>query len=144
MAWFNIGYAIAISKTKSFVPVVPALVIFVGGILGLVPSDHGGGRTSIVIVALGVILLHSHYHAATPNVVVAIAGRYLGMLSFPLYPIHAPAGRLLPQTAGLPSHWFFALAIIGTCAVGATIGNEYSVKLAHPFVHSPGKLIPKS
>ncbi len=132
-AWFSVGYWIGRSTGRA-VPVLPALLALLGVIAGFVLTQHGGVRTHLIIIAMGCVLLHSLYHS--PGVWPPLRGlsKMLGLISYPLYLIHAVAGRLLPREVGPLERWLALVLIVGGIAVAATLLNEWVVARIRQFV----------
>jgi peptidoglycan/LPS O-acetylase OafA/YrhL len=83
---------------------------------------------SLVVVAVGALLMRALLDAAPPGSLNATAARWLATLSYPLYLIHGPAGRLLPCLG----HWPTSLSIpilMGVAGMAATALNERAVRL---------------
>jgi peptidoglycan/LPS O-acetylase OafA/YrhL len=128
MAWFGVGCAISLSPWHLKLSPLPMVVVFLGVIAACVLTGHGGWRASVAIIGAGVLLLYAMYHAPSFSPVMMRFSRYLGMGSFPLYMIHAPAGRLLPQTDNYTARWLAVFLIIGSIAIAATLLNELVVE----------------
>jgi peptidoglycan/LPS O-acetylase OafA/YrhL len=139
MAWFSIGYWVALSrmglKRSSAILAVVALGWVVAlGALGSV--NHG--IHELLCAACGVALLNVLFRLPPPPSTLAAAARWLGMASFPLYLIHSPAGRLLPYLERLPHAVSFVL-VIGGLTVVATWLNE-SATLVVQRIHRGSSL----
>ncbi len=131
LAWFSVGCWIGRRDGRRVLPVLASLALFLGMIVAAVLTGHGGYRSHLLIVVAGCVLLHSLYHA--PIVWAPLSGisRMLGVLSYPLYLIHAPAGRLLPQDGSLAVHWAGVLLLIIGIAAPAAVVNEWLVGWIH-------------
>ncbi len=131
LAWFSAGYWIARTDMK---PIGSPLVLTFGLVSVLVAFAGGATVTwyaSLATVALAAALLHALYAAPGPAPLVRKAARWLGLMSFPLYVIHGPAGRLLPYVADVEPHWFVLLILIVPMAISATWLNERVVGVLH-------------
>ena len=131
LAWFSVGYFIARSNVK---PPVSAFVLTVG--LVAVFAAFSGGMpvpwyVQLATVALVAALLHALLAAPEPKPAIRAVARLLGVTSFPLYLIHAPAGRLLPYFGdGMPHAMVLLLLLLPLTGV-ATWLNEALVALFH-------------
>jgi peptidoglycan/LPS O-acetylase OafA/YrhL len=131
LAWFSVGYAIGLSK---FIPVVRVPILLIALSLVLVLLERGTEHPWIVelaAVSVSALLLHALLHAPPPARPVARLGRWLGLLSYPLYLIHLPAGRLLPYFDVAMPHWSAFLLVICVAGVAATFLNEITVDYLH-------------
>jgi peptidoglycan/LPS O-acetylase OafA/YrhL len=131
LAWFSVGYWIARTTVKPvgspFVLTIGLIAVFVAFVSGVPVTWYG----SFATVALAAALLHALYKAPPPPAVVGQAARWLGLISFPLYLVHGPAGRLLPYFADAGPHWLVLPLLILPVAVAATILNEWIVGWLH-------------
>jgi peptidoglycan/LPS O-acetylase OafA/YrhL len=128
-AGFSIGYLIATTRVQPGVPVKVALPLFLGGVAAIVITHHGGWRASLAIVAAGSLLLYALFQAQRDwGPAMSRVGRTLGLISYPLYLIHAPAGRLLPALDPGPLRWLALLGILSVATLLATLANESLVK----------------
>ncbi len=130
LAWFSVGYAIAMRACSVRV----AVAVFLTVLLSLVITAHtwhgATGAHELLGAAVSVAVLNLVYRLPPASSALAFVGRYLGMASFPLYLVHSPAGRLLPYFDRLPP-WVALLAVVGTATVLTTVANEASVKLVN-------------
>ncbi len=132
--WFSVGCGIALVRTRFVLPTAAALALFGGVTAACVLTHHEGWRSSLAIAAVGCVLLHSLYRRAPASPRLAGAARLLGMISFPLYLIHAPAGRLLPEVASPALRWVALVVVIGGVTALATWGNEALVRRVRELV----------
>jgi peptidoglycan/LPS O-acetylase OafA/YrhL len=128
MAWFSVGYWI-VQRTATL---RTAAVIFTASLcalvlIGRVGQNHAG-LNELLGASTGVALLNLAYCLPSPGAALGAVSRLLGMVSFPLYLVHSPAGRLLPYFDRLP-HWAALLLVIGGATMAATVLNEALVKL---------------
>ena len=122
LAWFSVGYAIALRPGN----LKQATAIFAACLGMLVVSariGHNAGLNELLGASAAVALLNVFYRLPVPPPAVGNVARLLGVLSFPLYLIHAPAGRLLPYFDRLPS-WLALSLVVGAAALIATVANE--------------------
>ncbi len=129
-AWFSVGYWIAIANPR--VPAPPPLLLAV--LAAAMAASASGVRpawlVSVITVGVGSLLIASLRRAAPPGRSVARIARWLGMASFPMYLVHAPAGRLLPLVPGM-AHPVALVLVIGTSTVLATLLNEAAMRALH-------------
>ncbi|MCK9685933.1 acyltransferase family protein [Scleromatobacter humisilvae] len=141
LAWFSVGCAIAMRPSTlrmSAVMLVAALTVFV------VVAHFAGGREGLnqfLCATTGVALLNLAYRLPSPGMALGAISRWLGMLSFPLYMMHAPAGRLLPYVHGLP-RWATLVLVVGAAALAATLVNESLVDRVNRFYRERRKASP--
>lgn len=128
LAWFSVGYLIAMRNVglrASAGIFFTSLVAFAA----VARVGHGQeGLNELLAATTGVALLNLAYRLPSPGRAVSVAARWLGMLSFPLYMVHAPAGRLLPYFDRMP-HWIVLVLVVGGIAAIATVLNEALVRL---------------
>ncbi len=141
LAWFSVGFWIARTNMKPigspFVLTFGLAAVFAAFVSGVPVTWYG----SLATVALAAALLHALYKAPAPPLLVGKVARWLGLLSFPLYLVHGPAGRLLPYVADAAPHWVVLLLLILPAAVVATMLNEWMMALLHPR-HRQSDLVP--
>ncbi len=129
LAWFSIGYWIARTDVKPigspFVLTAALAAVFVTFASGVPVSWYA----SLATVALAAALLHALYASPAPPPLISKLTRWLGLVSFPLYLVHGPAGRLLPYVADAAPHWVVLLLLMVPVAVFATMLNERVVRL---------------
>lgn len=124
-ACFGAGYAIACGRMTMFGSVwhwALALAAAIG-LYDLFPTS----LVAYSVIAIGTLLLAALYRASPPPALIARVSSYLGSISYPLYLIHVPSGRLLPYLDTAMPRWVAALLVIGTAAVLATLLNEVAV-----------------
>ena len=131
LAWFSVGYFIARTDVKP--PVSPlVLTVALGGVfVAFLSGMTVSWIMQLATVALAAALLHALLDAPQPNAAVSKIASLLGLMSFPLYLIHAPAGRLLAFfNDGMP-HAIVLLLLLLPLAAAATWLNEWVVGLLH-------------
>ncbi len=101
----------------------------------------GEGLNEFLCASAGVALLNLAYHLPAPGTVLGAISRWLGMLSFPLYLMHPPVGRLLPYVQGMP-RWAALLLLMGGVTLVATLLNESAVKLVNRIHRARRKAAP--
>lgn len=141
LAWFSVGCAIAmrpVSLRWSVAIFVATLALFVS-VAGL--HLGGEGLNEFLCASAGVALLNLAYHLPAPGTVLGAISRWLGMLSFPLYLMHPPVGRLLPYVQGMP-RWAALLLLMGGVTLVATLLNESAVKLVNRIHRARRKAAP--
>ena len=125
LAWFSVGYGIAMGRFRS---VRWACAVFAVLVLTAVAVVHGAPTQAwlhqFVVAAAGVSLLQVLYLIDGPPRSIGALARWIGMASFPLYMIHAPIGRLLPAVGGHLSPGWTLLILMGGATVVATLLNE--------------------
>ncbi len=137
MAGFSIGLLIASRPWRNGVS--PALLIALLGSLCIAYPSYPGWIISLATVAVGALLLASLAAASAPSYWLGRVSRWMGMASFPIYLIHAPAGRLLPLAPRGVPHVVVVLVLIGLPSLIATIMNESIVGyLQRRFRQRPG------
>ena len=138
LASFSLGYAIATHA----VSVRISVLIFAATLAAFefaTRLDKGHEGVDELLCALsGLALLNLVYRLPEPGPVLATTSRWLGMMSFPLYLIHVPAGRLLPYLQQMPA-WTALLLVVAGTAFAATLLNESLVKLIGRMNRSLGK-----
>ena len=139
-AWFSVGCCIGRYEGKRVLPVWVSAAMFLGVIAAAVLTGHAGFRINLLIIIAGCVLLHSLFHAPVTWPPLSTPSRLLGMLSYPLYLIHGPAGRLLPQGGSMMEHWLAVIAILGGIAAIAAIANEWLVGRVHRLVRRRASL----
>ncbi len=125
LAWFGVGYWIALRKPRPIAHpgwLVLALVLACVLFERHVVSDVVSGAA---VVLSGTALLVALMTPRPSSVFVQRLCTGLGMLSFPLYLIHVPAGRL----AWYPIHFGMNvvvahLLVLGAAGLAATLVNE--------------------
>jgi peptidoglycan/LPS O-acetylase OafA/YrhL len=129
LAWFGVGYWIALRKPKRIAP--PALLVF-GLVLFCalfethVLSDVVSGA---LVVVTGCALLVAVMDIQPNGVALQRICTALGILSFPLYLIHVPAGRLAYYPIRMGMNTVVAhLLTIATAALLAVLLNEAVVR----------------
>jgi len=129
-AWFSVGYWIAIANPR--VPVsTSSLLVLLMAAMGLSAAGiRPAWFISVLTAVIGSFLLVSLRHAPAPGKRTARIARWLGMSSFPMYLIHAPAGRLLPLVSNVPAP-LALLFVIGTSTLMVTFLNEVAMKMVH-------------
>jgi peptidoglycan/LPS O-acetylase OafA/YrhL len=129
-AWFSVGYAIAMAKPR--VPASP--LFFLALLLSVMAASAAGIRprwvVSVATAGVGSFLLAALRDAPPPGRGLSQVARWLGMASFPMYLIHAPAGRLLPLVSFLPAPLALVL-VMGSATVVATLLNEAAMRWLH-------------
>jgi peptidoglycan/LPS O-acetylase OafA/YrhL len=127
LAWFCVGYAIAM-RAISLKASVAVFLTLLAAFVAAVRVGHGHeGFNELVAASVSVALLNVAYRLPAPPRYLGTASRWLGMISFPLYLMHSPAGRLLPYFDFMPP-WGALLLVVGGATVGATLLNEAAVK----------------
>ncbi len=125
-AWFSIGVAIAAGRIRPRGAAWHWLALF-AGVLVL----YGFYRIWFVgylLITIGALLLAALYHAPAPGPLLGRASHWLGLISYPIYVIHAPSSRLLPYVDGVMPRWLAVVVVIGTATVVATFVNEAAVR----------------
>lgn len=94
LAWFGVGYFIALRRPTLRVPNGLLLALLAG--MALVFRLHAAREIplSFLIVLTGTALLVKLMHAAPPRPAVGRLCTWLGMLSYPIYLIHVPSDRI--------------------------------------------------
>jgi peptidoglycan/LPS O-acetylase OafA/YrhL len=129
LAWFGVGYWIALRRPVVKLPVGVLVALLVALCAA---SQLGSLNPTIVdflIVLCGTTLLVRLMQQREPTGPMATACTWLGMVSFPIYLLHVPAHRLASwmATHGLPIISADIIAI-GGVAIAATVLNEAIVE----------------
>lgn len=141
LAWFSVGYAIGTSRSA---PVARPPILLAGFVAVLVLLQRGTSHpwmVELVAVLISALLLHALLHAPRPPRSVARLALGLGALSYPLYLIHLPAGRLLQVVDVAMPHWAAFVLVIGLAAAGATWLNEWVVDHLRKARRRPSRLV---
>ena len=127
-AWFSVGYWIAIRRPE--IPIHPLLLVL-GVVLTMIASAvdlQPAWLISLATAVFGAVLMAKLLHVRAPARRTARVAYFLGIASYPLYLIHAPAGRLLPYVPAGMAHWLQILLVIGGATFFATWLNEAVVR----------------
>lgn len=135
LAWFCVGYAIA-RRDMTLRASIAVLLALLAAFVTVAWVGHGHeGPNELLAASVSVALLNVAYRLPAPPRVLGTAARWLGMVSFPLYLMHSPAGRLLPYFDFMPP-WAALVLVVGGATVGATVVNEAAVKWVNTFYRS--------
>ena len=129
-AWFSVGYWVAVANPSVSVPPALLLLLLLSVMAASVAGIQPAWLVSVTTAGVGSVLLISLSHAPPPGRRTARMARWLGMASFPMYLVHAPAGRLLPLVSSLPAPMALAL-VVGAATLLATLLNEAAMKWLH-------------
>ncbi len=140
-AWFGVGYGIARYKPKRVVhPALSAAALVLSCVLfeTHVLSEAISGA---LIVLSGAVLMISVMDLQPRSAVMRRLCAGLGMMSFPLYLIHVPAGQL----AIYPIQWGMnaILAHVVTIAVAALLATLLNEAIVRSLPSRPRLLTPK-
>jgi len=128
-AWFGVGYWIAMKRPA--LP-TPAALLLLAVVMTMVVSAFDvqpAWLVSMATAVCGTLLLAKLMSTRPPGPGIARLSYYLGMASFPLYLIHAPAARLLTYMPRDMAPWLQLLIVVGGATVVATWLNEVAVRL---------------
>ena len=129
-AWFSVGYWIAVANPRVPLHALVCVALLLGVMAASAARIQPAWLLSVLTAGVGSVLLIALRHAPAPGERTARIARWLGMASFPMYLVHAPAGRLLPLVSSLPAPVALAL-VVGTATLIATVMNEASMKWLH-------------
>lgn len=134
VAGFSVGYLIGRARVRRLLPLPLALVVFLGLTTAVAVTRHDGWRAALAVVVTGSLLLHALFDSGAFWAPLKGLARTLGPLSYPLYLIHAPAGRLLPPVAPGILRWVVFLLIVGGVSASAAVANEWLVERVRHIV----------
>ena len=129
LAWFGVGFYIAVWRVKLALPRLPLLVALVALCAVFRYGGRGEVLLSLAIVATGIALLVSLMTSEPSNPTLARVCRWVGQLSYPLYLIHVPSDRIALWLVGMgmPSAVTHVL-VIGVAGIAAAAASEFVVR----------------
>ena len=144
LALFSLGYWIVRGNVE---PIASPLVWILA--LGAVFATFATGMpvtwyASLVAVAICAALLHALYAAPAPGPAVSRLAKWLGQVSFPLYLVHGPVGRLEPYFPGTWPHPVILLLLLVPAGVVATVLNERVVRLVQHGARRKNRCVRKA
>ena len=129
LAWFGVGYYIGVKRPRPFVPVWAGCLGLAAAAAAIEAHFVNGLLFQIAFVLAGALLLVRLMSVASGGGTMSRICRGLGDMSYPLYLIHVPAGRVAEWLVdqGYDGRLAF-IAVIAAFAVVATVLNEQIVR----------------